>query len=76
MFNNIDAAMSVVTLLSLVAAVGLIASAFLPDGAPVRAQDFAPQTLTATAPPPGPLHRPGDRPQRRPPSLYRGPWTL
>lgn len=74
MFRNIDAAITAITLVSIVTAVALIVIAFVPEGAPVRAQASVPQTVTMTAPPPGPHHG-GDRPLR-PPSLYRGPWTL
>lgn len=74
MFNNIDATITAITLVSLVAAIAMIVVAFVPEGAPVRAQASVPQTVIVTAPPPG-THNGGDRPLRRP-SLYRGPWTL
>ncbi|MBN9088066.1 MAG: hypothetical protein J0J01_14245 [Reyranella sp.] len=72
MFTNIEAAITAITLASIVAAVTLIAIAFVPEGTPVRAQASAvAQAATAS---PGP-HRTGDRLLRRP-SFYRGPWTL
>jgi hypothetical protein len=75
MFNNIDSTIAVITLVSLVAAITLIVVAFVPEGAPVRAQAAVPQTATVTAPPPSGPHHGSDRLLRRP-SLYRGPWTL
>jgi hypothetical protein len=74
MFNNVDAAISIVTFASLITAVVLIAAAFVPEAAPVRAQpSIVPQTTTGSlAPRP---HRTGERLLRRS-SPHRGPWTL
>jgi hypothetical protein len=75
MSTKIDAAITVITVVSIVTAVGLIVVAFVPEGAPVRAQASVPQTVTVTAPPPPGPRPKGDRPLWRP-SFYRGPWTL
>lgn len=72
MFNNVDVAISIATVLSLIAATVLVATTFLPEGAPSVQPVAIAQSTTV---PPPPLRRMVDQ---RPWLLipYRLPWTM
>lgn len=72
MFSNIDMAISIATVLSLIAAAVLVVAAFLPDGLSIQPSVVA---QSAAIPPQSPLRRMVDQ---RPwfPVRYRLPWTM
>jgi hypothetical protein len=73
MFSNVDVALSIATVLSLIAAAVLVATAFLPEGSPSVPPSAVAQSTTR--PPQSPLRPMVDR---RPwfPVRYRLPWTM
>lgn len=73
MFSNIDMAISIATVLSLIAAAVLVVTAFLPDGGLSIQPSIVAQSTTI--PPQSPLRRMVDELPWLP-VRYRLPWTM